>query len=144
MCTHTTLACCSLTENLNAWKVELYSAFSLSLDAMANFIGMHQRSVSQRPARKAKKKKDDTTCENLGYQSFKRGDLVRWDGEQDHEDEVVEVVYANMVFYHRNQQRRYLITYERKLDKFSIGTWTSWALVPNPSGNRVYMRAMQL
>lgn len=70
----------------------------------------------------------------MGYKSFKRGDLVVWDGpiEDDNEvdGEVIEVVYGCMVFNHRKQQRRYLITYSPELNSFSTNCWPSWKRKP--------------
>lgn len=66
----------------------------------------------------------------MGYHSFKRGDLVVWDGERDEgDDHMCEIMYACMVFTHRGQQRRLLITYQSDLNQFSINPWTSWKRV---------------
>lgn len=67
---------------------------------------------------------------NFGYQSFRRGDLVDWTGEKKPIDDAREVVYGCMVFEHRGQQRRVIITYSSKLDKFVVNCWNSWKRIP--------------
>lgn len=63
-------------------------------------------------------------------EGLKRGDIVKWTGEQDgFEGEVREIVFACMVFEHRKQQRRYLVTFEPALCNFSLNSWSSWKLV---------------
>lgn len=70
----------------------------------------------------------------LGYHSFRRGDVVHWIGEDECAgDELVEqyreTVHSVMLFYQRSQQRRFLITFDESLSKFSINSWVSWARV---------------
>lgn len=83
----------------------------------------------------------------MGYHTFRRGDLVLWtsgenhgaeDNPEDDDDrensvveQCVEAVYGVMVFNVRSQQRRFLITFDRSLAKFSINSWVSWKRVFN-------------
>lgn len=86
--------------------------------------------------------------ERLGYHSFIRGDLVRWTGKKDdkadmHDESAdakemyEEIVFAVMFFSHRNQTRRYLITFDDKLSQFSINSWVGWTRVLKDAGGDV-------
>ena len=35
-----------------------------------------------------------------------------------------------MNFEHRKQQHRYIITYDKQLEQFSVGSWTVWRRIP--------------
>ena len=64
-----------------------------------------------------------------GLATFRRGDVVTATGGG-----AVEVVYGVMSFHLRKQQHRYLITFDRTLEMFSVGAWTSWQRVIENSG----------
>lgn len=113
----------------------VYCEFKLCKLAMDSILAVNSRSLSMRSSSRKKKNMEsevDASTSNLGYHSFKRGDVVTWVGGSDVELEcdVREVVFGCLVFNHRNQQRRYLITYARAESKFSINAWTSWTHVP--------------
>lgn len=100
----------------------------------------HEKALSMRPTRRKKSLDASVVSDcNLGYYSFKRGDIMQWDGEHNEgvsisKEPIREVVYAGMVLDNRGQQRRYLITYDRSMNKFSLNTWCSWKRELQSSG----------
>lgn len=114
----------------------LYSEHVLSEEALTEVCTKHEALVKTRP-RPTRSNKKATSDEGpdvdmtMGYQSFKRGDVVMWDGDQlPGGEDAQEIVFACMIVEHRGQQRRYLITYEPTLGMFSLNAWTSWKRVP--------------
>lgn len=78
--------------------------------------------------------KNKTNDPRLGYHTFRRGDVVKWIGEEGpikaNDSEVIEeyheIVYGVLVYFQRAQQRRFLITYDKSLCAFSYNSWVAW------------------
>lgn len=100
----------------------MYSAHVLSTEAITAAMEDQANAVRQRATRNKKREED----ENLGYHSYKRGDIVLWNATNKDEENIREIVFACMVFEHRSQQRRFLITYCAKVKKFSVNSWSAW------------------
>lgn len=106
-----------------AAQLPLHSQFVLCDKAIAAAVV-----DSKRPTRsKSKSESELDSGSPLGYRSMKRGEVVIWNGEQVTKDQIIkEIIFACFVHTHRGQQRRYLITFEPTLCKFSINSWVSW------------------
>ena len=61
-----------------------------------------------------------------GLATFRRGDHVISTGTPAADEAARETVYGVMSFVFRQQQHRYLITYDEQLGEFSAGSWTAW------------------
>lgn len=131
----------------NTYQVPLFWEHLVSEEAMADICDKHANAIRSRPTR-AKKVEGGEPDTTMGYKSFKQGDIVVWDGGQvlggEDVTKIREIVFACMVFDHRGQQRRYLITYDSKLDKFSLNAWTSWKRTTVISAMLIYNDACTL
>ena len=118
-------------------KEELYPVGALLGDGLATLCGKpiyssHVLSLTlletipsdaKRPSRGAGGTGDN---KRGGMATFRRGDTVISTGPTGAQ----EAVYGVMIFNHRKQQHRYVITYDEQLEQFSMGSWTAWRRVP--------------
>ena len=79
--------------------------------------------LQKRPSRS----KSDAPDVRAGYRTLRRGDQVMYK-DLHNSRPLEETVYGVMVFDHRGQQRRQVITYNASAQCFSIAAWTSWRL----------------
>ena len=60
-----------------------------------------------------------------------RGDKIVYVGKDSPGgSQLQEIIFGVMVFEHRSQQNRYIISYDTSLEEFSVGPWTSWRRMP--------------
>lgn len=115
-----------LNPPLHTHQANLYCEHVVCQRAMEAVLSSSKVGTSMRKTRKKGGTVDDARLD-LGYRSYKRGDVVVWVGEESTPvAEICETVFACMVLDHRGQQRRFLITYSARINKFSVNAWTSW------------------
>lgn len=124
----------------------------MSESAINQMVLEYAKAVSKRPSLRKREKdasvEEFDASESLGYETFKRGDMVEWcpnvHAQEEAEDDIFEVVYGCAVLKHRGQQRRYLITYAETLNQFSVNAWSSWKRVPVSSAGRAFHKLSSL
>ena len=120
-----------LKDNLPAHEVvgaPVYHSHILNVQSIDQVL---QSRNSSRPTRSAANAATQINLafERAGYHSIRRGDMLQYTGTCSGTPPE-EIAFGVLVFQHRNQQNRYIISFDPTTENFSVGTWTSWTRMP--------------